>query len=126
MGVVVSETLILERSARLITRSFLVHALLYFLLKLGTRELRAVPVNHLGAKPRLPCPYCVSAARLSPDDQSLLPSRGGDSRPSLPVSQHEEPKVTGRLGVWWNPTHQWNCFLLWLLGFLNPQFRGGT
>ena len=126
MGVVVSETLILERTARLITRSFLVHALLYFLLKLGTRELRAVPVNHLGAKPRLPCPYCVSAARLSPDDQSLLPSRGGDSRPSLPVSQHEEPKVTGRLGVWWNPTHQWKCFLLWLLGFLNPQFRGGT
>ena len=84
MGVVVSETLILERSARLITRSFLVHALLYFLLKLGTRELRAVPVNHLGAKPRLPCPYCVSAARLSPDDQSLLPSRGG-GLPSFPA-----------------------------------------
>lgn len=118
MGVVVSETLILERSVLLITRPFLVHAFLYFLLKLGTRELRAVPVNHLGAKPLLSCPYCGSAARLSPDDQSLLPSRGGDSCPSLPVSWHEEPKVTGQLGVWWNPrSHQCKCFSSGYQGF---------
>lgn len=120
MGVVVSETLILKRSARLITRPFLVHALLYFLLKLGTRELRAVPVNHLGAKPLLPCPYCVSAARLSPDDQSLLRSRGGDSCPSLPVSRHEEPKVTGQLGVWWNPYSPVEVFPPLVAGISKP------
>lgn len=55
-----------------------VRAFPYFLLKLGMRELRAVPVNHLGAKrSSFLAPTVDQQLDCLLDDQSLLPSRRG-------------------------------------------------